>query len=274
MKKSFLKFFRNIKLPKIKIDKRQRIASVAVLLSIGLVMVQLVDVDYRYLGITILAIIAYFLSAIALWEDLSGVEWVTLLLLPSIYTLAVGLFYFLVPVRWATRLPAVAFYGIGLYAILLTENIFNVASQRTIGLVRAAASVGFLMTLLTLFLLFDTILAFKQSPLINFILCLIISFPLSLSFLWSVKLEEWISKEILLYSLITSLVVAEMAMVVSFWPLTTIMAALFIMTVAYVVLALGQFHMVGKLVSRMVWELVVVSGTVVFMMFLSARWGG
>ena len=62
------------------------------------------------------------------------------LTLPTLFTAAVGLFYFLLPVRWLTRLPVVILYSIGIYALLLTENIYNVAAERTIALFRAAHS--------------------------------------------------------------------------------------------------------------------------------------
>ena len=60
---------------------------------------------------------------------------------------AVAFFYFLLPVRWLTRIPVVVLYAVGIYALLLTENIYNVAADRTIALLRAAHSVGYLLTL-------------------------------------------------------------------------------------------------------------------------------
>jgi hypothetical protein len=87
-------------------------------------------------------------------EGIDGIEWLTVLTLPPLYTAGVGLFYFLLPVRWLTRLPVAMAYGLGMYVLLLTENIFSVASIRTIQLLRAAQAVGFLLTLVTGFFLY------------------------------------------------------------------------------------------------------------------------
>ena len=67
------------------------------------------------------------------------------------FTAAIALFYFLLPVRWLTRVPVAVLYAVGMYALLLTENIYNVAADRTIALLRAAQSIGYLLTLLTYF---------------------------------------------------------------------------------------------------------------------------
>src|SRR3989344_6797739 len=99
--------------------KRMKLVIVAVALSLGLLGIQSIDVDARYQAIGLLAGVAYGLSAWALFEDLRGVEWLTVLILPVMYPVAVALFYFLLPERFLTRTMILGFFGIGMYALLL-----------------------------------------------------------------------------------------------------------------------------------------------------------
>jgi len=133
------------------LTKRQEFVLVSLLLAIGLLLTQLLP-EYRYPMTIILALGAYVGSALVLRADLRGIKFFTLLILPALYTAAVTLFYFLLPLRWITRIPIVALYILGMYALLLTENIYNVAANRTIALLRAAHTIGFLITLVTYFL--------------------------------------------------------------------------------------------------------------------------
>ncbi|MFZ5844874.1 MAG: hypothetical protein ACOY0S_00190, partial [Patescibacteria group bacterium] len=105
------------------LSKRQQFVLVTILLTLGLVLTQIAPAEARYPMVTMLAVFSYLLSAFALREDLRGTEWITLLTLPTFFTAAIALFYFLLPVRWLTRLPVAALYGVGIYALLLTENI-------------------------------------------------------------------------------------------------------------------------------------------------------
>ncbi|MBI4136537.1 hypothetical protein HY469_00585, partial [Candidatus Roizmanbacteria bacterium] len=135
----------------IRLSKRQEFVIITGILTLGLVAVQLLPVELRYWFLFGLTAVSYILSAIGLREDLKSVEYVMLLTLPTLFTAAVGLFYFLLPVRWLTRLPIALLYAIGIYAILLVENIYNVAVNRSIQLLRVAHAVGFLATLTTIF---------------------------------------------------------------------------------------------------------------------------
>ena len=113
-----------------------------------------------------------------------------------------------------------------MYVVFLTENIFTVASLRTIALARAAQAVGFLLTLLSLFFLYDAIFSFRLSFWQNAILTLLLTFPLTLHSLWAVNLEEKLSREDLLFALIFSLVVGEFALIISFFPVEILTGSL------------------------------------------------
>lgn len=252
--------------------KRMKLVIVAVALSLGLLGIQSIEVDARYQAIGLLAGVAYGLSAWALFDDLKRMEWLTVLILPVLYPVAVALFYFLLPVRLLSRVMILSIFGIGMYALLLTENIFSVAAIRTIQLLRAAHAVGFLLTLLVAFFLWDTLFSFRLAPWWNALGVGITSLPLVLQGLWSVNLEEKISREVVNNSLGLSWGLTGLALMISFWPVTITIASLFLVTGLYVGLGLIQNRISGRLFKKTVTEYLWVSGLVAGLTFLLARW--
>ncbi|OIP03052.1 hypothetical protein AUK18_02635 [Candidatus Beckwithbacteria bacterium CG2_30_44_31] len=249
-----------------------KLVIVAVALSLGLLGIQSIDIDARYQAIGLLAGVAYGLSAWALFNDLKGTEWLTVLILPVLYPVAVALFYFLLPVRILSRVAILSIFGIGMYALLLTENIFSVAAIRTIQLLRAAHAVGFLLTLLVAFFFWDTLFSFRLAPWWNALGVGITSLPLVLQGLWSVNLEEKISREVINNSLGLSWGLMSLALMISFWPVTITIASLFLVTALYVGLGLVQNRMSGRLFKKTITEYLWVSGLVVGLTFLLSRW--
>lgn len=243
-------------LKKIKLSKRQEMVAVSLLLTFGLVATQTVPNSFRFIFLFILTLVAFLLAALVLREGGGKHKALTLFSLPSLFTLSLGLFYFLLPVRWLTRLPNAVLYTIGIYAILLVENIYMVAVGRTIQLLRVAHAVGFLLSLLTSFLLLNTIFALRFSAGVNFILVLGVILILSLQSLWSVKLEPGIDGEVLTYSLFFSLIIAEAALITSFMPMKPILASLFLTAAFYTLLGLGQQHLKKRLFRKNIIEYV------------------
>lgn len=259
---------------KIVITKRQRFIITSVVLAISLLAIQLANISWRYQVIFGLTVLTYLLSAWSLREGLTKIKWLTVLILPALFTAGVGLFYFLLPSTWLARLPVAILYGLGLYALLLTANIYSVAAIRNIQLFRAANAVGFLLTLLTAFFLYDTILSFRLSFWLNFVFVFLVSLPLFIQGFWSVKLEEKISSQILFYSLALSLVVAEGALALSFWPVTVSAGSLALVTVMYVVLGLTQHYLSQRLFKRTINEYLTVGLVVLGVIILTTHWGG
>lgn len=256
------------------LEKRQRFVITTLILTLLLLAAQLTSIEYRHLIILASSMVAYLLTAWSLAENIKGIEWVVLFILPVFYTVAVGLFYFLLPVRWLTRLPVGILYGIGFYALLATENIFNIAAQRTIQLWRAAYAVGYLITLIVAFLLFDTILSFRLIFWLNGLLFFMVSLPLILQLIWSIDLAEKISLNVFKYSLFLSLALAEIVMALSFWPISPTVGALFMTSVLYVFLGLAQYHFTKQLFKREVLEFVLITMSVFVLIFLTTQWGG
>lgn len=257
---------------KIHFDKRERFALVTLILTIGLILTQITWFDFRFFTVLFLTIVAYPLSVWGIKEDIKGVEWLTLLILPILFTLSVSLFYFLLPVRWLTRLPTALFYAVGMYAILLSENIFNVAANRSIQLLRAAQSVGFLITLVVLFLFINIILSFHLPLWENFLATVCISVLLYIQFFWSVTLEEKLSKKILLYSICCGIGVGELSLVFSFWPVKTTIEALFMTSIFYTFAGIVQEYLLERLFRGVVRAYLWIAVVVFLLMLSTTHW--
>jgi hypothetical protein len=254
------------------LSKRQQFVIAVLLLTSGLVTTQLATPDFRYPMVAALAVASYILCAFCLREDLKGNEWATLLILPTMFTAAVSLFYFLLPVRWLTRLPVATLYAVGMYALLLTENIYNVAASRTIALLRAAHSVGFLLTLSTFFLLIQTLLALRLPAYLNSLGAIAITFPLTVQILWAMELDAKVGKRVRDLSVIVTAVIAEVMWIFSFWPAKTTLLALFLTTCFYGLAGMGQQYLSDRLYKRTVWEFFAVVAIVFILLMLASNW--
>lgn len=259
---------------KLNISKRQQFVIVTGLLTCGLVLTQLAADDLRYTLTLGLSFFAYILSAFALRDDLKSIEWLSLLTLPTLFTAAVALFYFLLPGRWLTRVPVVAMYFVGMYALLLTENIYNVAVDRTIALLRAAHSVGFLLTIMTYFLLVQTIFAFRFPFYLNAVLVGIISFLLVFQSLWAVVLENPVSRRVWSVSIAISIVLAQIAWIFSFWPIQSTLIVLFLTTSFYSTIGMAQQYLVERLYKKTVIEFFSLTAIVFAIVLFATRWRG
>jgi hypothetical protein len=187
--------------------------------------------------------------------------------------LGVGVFWFLLPANIYTRIPIVIFYGIGMYILSLTMNIYSVAAIRTIALLRAARGVGFVLTLLTSFLVFDTLLSLRSDLFLLLPAVFIISWPLFLQGYWSMTLDSEFSKELVVHSAISSLVVTEVAAILFFWPVTVVVGSIFLTVTFYILLGLGQAKLDERLFSTTTREHLTVGAVVFIAMLLATHWG-
>lgn len=256
------------------LNKRQKIVISSFLLTIGLLSTQLVDFNLRFRFLGGLAVLAYILSFWSLWEGLNITKAFILLILPTFFTVAVASFYFLLPVRWLTRLPVAFMFGLTFYLLLLAQNVFNVASLRTIPLYRAASTASFLFTLLSAFFIYHVISAFNLFFLWNGVVVMAVSFPLILQVLWTLEMEDKISIAIIIQSFILSLILGELAMGFSFWPSPTTIWSLSLSSAMYVLLGLTTQHLRGKMTKRMIWEYLIIGAIVLIVNFFTTSWNG
>lgn len=255
-------------------SKRKRIFATSLILTAGFIGVQFLDSRFRMPGILGLSLLGIPLFVWSLYEGLGIDMTLSVLVLPFLFTLGVGLFWFLLPVSVYTRIPILVFYGIGIYALALTANIYTVAAIRTIALLRAARGVGFVLALVTSFLIFDAILSVKFPIYLTVLFCFIVSFPIFFHGFWSIVLEKDFSKNILVSSLICSLAVSEVSAALYFWPVTVVVGSIFLTVVIYVLLGLGQAKYEIRLFSQTIKEYLGVGALVFIGMYFATHWGG
>lgn len=256
------------------LNKRQKIVITAVLLTIGLLSTQLVDFNLRFKFLAGLAIAAYVFSLWSLWEGINVTKAIVLLILPTFFTFSVASFYFLLPVRWLTRLPVAFAFGLTFYLLLLAQNVFHVASLRTIPLYRAASTASFLFTLLSAFFIYHVIFAFNLLFVWNGVAVWLVSFPLILQVLWTITMEDRISAAVWVQSFILSLILGELALSFSFWPTPTTIWSLLLSSAMYVFLGLATQTLKARLNSRVVWEYTLIGVAVFIVSFFATSWNG
>lgn len=254
--------------------KRQQFVGVTIALTVGLLLTQLATGESRYPLVLVLSLTAAGLSAVVFWKEIRGMEWLTILTLPTLFTTAVALFYFLLPVRWLTRLPVALLYGVGMYALLLTENIYTVAADRTIALLRAAHSVGFLLTLFTYFLLVQTVLAFRLAAPVQMAVVGLISFMLALQSVWSMELSETLGRRVWHISIAITVFLTQLVWVFSFFPTKTTLLALLFTTAFYSTVGASQQYLVEKLYKKTVIEFFAVAAIVFIITIIATSWRG
>lgn len=256
------------------ISKRLRFIVSSILLSMGFVAIQLFEGSFKFPAISILVVLTGILSMWSFYESLGkNMIWISLIL-PVLFTLSIGLFWFLLPSSLYTRIPIVIFFAVGIYVLFSTMNIYTVSSQlRTIALVRAARGVGFVLTLVTSFLIFDAILSIKQIVYINFGLVYISLFLMFLQGFWAIDLEKNFNAKIFTMSLVSSLIMSELVVLIFFWPVTVVVGSLFLTSGVYMLLGLGQAKLEERLFSATVREYLMVGLIVLIGMFFATRWG-
>lgn len=273
-------------------SKRTRFILISIIIAICLWLTTTAPVDYRFGLYLAVAGLSYILSVWVLFDDLKGIEWLTLMVLPTMFTLGSGLFANFLPAA-IPRMFGRAFqletsmlmagifkilyfvlYALGFYGILLIENIFSVASIRTIQLFRAARSVNFILTLVSSLFFYTVALSLKLpfwwiGPMV-FIVSVILSFP---SF-WSVDLKGDILHDAGRYALAVSWVVAIASMVLAFWPVKPFMGGLMLTSILYALLGILE----QRLSSRVYLESLLEYGVTVLIIFvigfLTTSWVG
>lgn len=253
-------------------SKRKKIVVASSLMSLLLLgLTQAGGLD-RLVAIAIASILSVSFSGWALSGSIRKDATRTTLILPALFTLGVSLFWFLLPSEPLAQVPVLVVYGLGLYAIMLTANIYCVSVSRSIALLRAAKSVGFVMTLFTTFLLFDALFSLRASFLVNVLVSIALGFLLVLPSLWIVKLEPKISKDLVLKSFFIAFLIAQTAGVLYFWPTTVAVSSIFITSVVYVALGTMQAYLDERLFSSTLREFLIVGAIVFTTMILSTRW--
>ncbi len=254
-------------------SKRKRFLITSFLLTLGFAVIQFLEQKYKFIGIASLGILTLPLFYWSLYEGLGFNFTLVSLVLPFLFTIGVGFFWFLLPANIFTQVPILLFYGLVVYSLCLTQNIFTVAAIRTIALLRAARGVGFVLTLLVSFLLFNTILSLKLFVWWEALLVFSASFLIFFQGLWQVLLNFSFDKDLVVYSLFLSFFLTQISVLLFFWPTTVVVGSLFLTSLVYVLLGLVQAKLESRLFPQTIREYLLVGFFVLISMFFATSWG-
>jgi len=256
----------------IAIDKRQKFVIGVILLSIGLFTSEF---QFSRSGLVISFIISIFSVLFLLWaiyQDIKGNFTFSLFILPFFYSLSFGLFYFLVPASVLSRLVLTSLYAFGMYSLFLSQNIFAVASIRTIALLSGARIVSFVITLLSFFFLTNIVFTLHASLPVTIALIAIFTYPLMYQSIWTYNLQKS-PYPVLLWVLALSLCIIESAVILWFWPSSPTVIALFLAGFFYAMTGLTHVWFEKRLFRGVLWEYLWVGVVVFFVLLLFSSWG-
>lgn len=255
------------------IEKRIRIIIVVLLMTLLLTVSSFFNFTTSwFIFIPLLIIISYITTFLAIYEDINGVEWYTLFIMPIAFAISLYLFYSLFPVRWLTRIPFLALSAFGYYATLLASNIFNVGVDRSIKLYRAAFSINYLTQTFIVFLLSTVFISFKQGFFLNAIVSMLVTFLLSIQLLWSVKLEEKLNTQIIKLSFLISILMFQVVTIISFLPARANVIALAVTAIYYSLTGILYNYIGERLFKNVVREYIFVIFFIVFITVITLRW--
>ena len=255
-----------------KLSKRGKFVIVVVLLSF---FVLVLEYQFRQSGFFVVPVLA-LATDIALFfilrQDLKERFSIPIFILPLFYSLAFGYFYFLLPVDIFLRIIITALYAFGLYSLFLCQNIFTVASVRAIALLSGARIVSFVVTLFTFFLLGNIVYSLHLFIFPVIVLVFISSFFLVTYSLWTYSLQ-YFTRNMLLWALIISFCVTEIASMLWFWPSSPTILAIFLTGFLYTTLGIAHVWLEKRLFRSVLWEYVWVGFIVLVLLLSLTQWG-
>lgn len=257
----------------ISIPKRQRFVISVLILFWGLFFSDQLLGSYNFLFPFLLGLLADFFFFLSMYKDIKGNTSVQLFILPFVYTVSFGLFHYLIPARFLTRLIVGVLYSIGVYSLFLSQNIFIVASIRTIALLTGARIVSVVIALISYFFLANIIYTLRLPFYITAGLLFLTSFLLILHAVWMITLEKSV-KSNFLWVLALSVALSEIAMSLWFWPTSPTVVALFLTGIFYTIVGLSQLWHNRRLFRGVMWEYLWVSVIVFFVLILFTSWKG
>lgn len=259
---------------KFALTKRKRFIIASIFITIAIFFFPSLLKNYGPIIVAIYIAMSYLISIFALKEDISGIEYITLFILPVLFTVGAGLFISIVPERKIYRWPLYALVPVSIYSIYLTENIFNVSGIRTIQLLRMANVFCYIITLVTSVFLFWFVLTLRLQIVENVLaICAIVTL-LTLQFLWSFELTPKFTLKTLLYTCVVILVFAQIGIIINFYAISTIYATLFLVSIYYVLLGLVHHYNEKKLTRKVAIEYTLAAFIVFIFMILSIQWQG
>jgi hypothetical protein len=255
------------------LTKRQRFVVSVILLTLGLFYSEHLLGKSGFFVVFFLSLASSLLFFTSVYADIKENKSLIVYALPLFYyTLAIGLFYFLIPPRVISRFVITSLYAFGLYSLCLSQNIFIVASLRTIPLMSGARIVSLAITLVSFFFL-STVAFSLRLPLI-FVIMLLFAFTFIATFQSIAVTFEKSIKKSLLWVLALTTCILEVSVILWFWPTMPTLIALFLTGLFYTLIGLTHAWFDKRLFRNVMWEYIWVAAIVLFVLILLTPWRG
>jgi len=156
----------------------------------------------------------------------------------------------------------------------LVENIFSVASIRTIQLFRAARSANFIFSLVTLLFFFTVALSMKVPFWSIGILAFVSTFMISYVNLWSVDLKNTQYPSVLRYTFGVSWIALLIGVTLSFWPVKPFMGGLMMTSSVYALMGVLEQRLTNRVYLEGLLEYLMTVLIIFIIGFLTTSWVG
>jgi len=253
------------------LEKRQKFVVGVVALSFGFF---LAEYAFNTYGILSAFFLAFFSDLVLFWairKDLRENFSFQAFILPFLYTLSFGMFSFLTPARLLTRIILTSLYALGMYSIFLSENIFIVASIRTIALLNSARIVSLVISLVTFFFLANTTFSIRAILIPTIATLFLLSLLLTTHAVWTYTLEADFKKDFS-WVIVVGICIIQLSVMIWFWPTSPTIVALFLTSVWYVLVGLVHVWLDKRLFRSVLWEYTWVS-IIAFLVLISfTKW--
>ncbi|MBU1089053.1 hypothetical protein KKC08_01475 [Patescibacteria group bacterium] len=259
-------------------NKKTRFFLSSFFLSVLFFVVLSLPYNWHYFGVALLSILTIFVYWLSLkvWSYKSWrLRWM-MVLLPAGFVIGLSLFLGLLSLSLFSRVFLVLFFGFILNTIFLVENIFLVAiGYKTVPLYRTAYTVSLVLVLLTAFFLFDSILSFRMSYYLNAFFVSLVSCILYAYQFWviTIELPDDGKNKSLAYVWIPALLMGELALIFSFWPVGIFKGSIYLVSFIYIVFGLLQAEIRGRLFKKTWMGLAWVFVALVLGMLVVTKWG-
>lgn len=270
------RFVRNLKnrFNKIKLTKRGQFVLGVLGLTAGVFITEYTRGNLNIFFSFILAFLTVGILYLILRQDIYKRSYIfPIFILPFFFSLSFSLFYSLIPQRFLTRMILALIYSFGLYSLFLTQNIFVISSFRTINLLRSARIVSFVITIFVLFFLFNIAFSLRFPILATPILVGLLSFLMSIQFLWSYQETKESSREVYIFSGVISVIITELSLVLSIWPVTAAIYSIFLTGMFYTYSGLSNIWLERRLFKGVLWEYIWVGLLSILFLLIFSKWG-
>jgi len=197
-------------------------------------------------------------------------------ILPLIFFVGFGMFTALLPFNFVGRMILTIIFGLVFYVIFLVDNVFMVAiGFRTVPLYRAAYTVNLIILLLASFFLFNSLYSYKFDYWVNTLAVAFLSMLIFIYQFFCIAIElsgDGKNKNKFVYVLVPTFLMAQLALVFSFWPVGIFKGSIYLVSAIYVLSGLIEADIRERLFKKTWLTMIWVGVAIILGILLATAW--